>query len=252
VTAKVQIQKYFFKVFWLETMFLLSSQVVEHLLVPLLQPDDLSRLSACCVGLRHLLSSPAIWYRVYMRLWPQCVHPFAFSRNEDLSESPFDQDEDKSFLVDDGCDWRVATCLRYGLTHSGKRKSVLEQLALLKNDDELQFCRHAQDLIEDCMPKIQFEQSTRELGRLMANHQLDFGLVSLRYRNRSDGGISGMCNFSLECAVAVFFPQSAYPLIVDCRECAVSLPRSLQVSQLFLIIDSGAGTTTIRPLEARL
>ncbi len=207
---------------------LLYPQLLEHVLSPWLKPDDLVKVGATCKALRSIVSreNQAFWHRVFLRLWPECTHSFSAcsGRPHDTTESEIDPDEfDPQFLhsSDDVCDWHLATVLRFGLLHRSQRKTIQECLRALsfRNDmDEADLAVHAQSMLEREMNVLNYERGSQKWRDLLARYQCSVGLVALQYRNRSDSSISGVCNFFLISSVALFFPQSAYPLIISMSE----------------------------------
>ena len=170
-------------------MSLLSPHVVEHLLSCWLNPPQLLALRGTCKALFVVLSKQNVWHRLYMRLWPECTHPFAFARVADLEPSEFDEENEMRFIEGDECDWRMAACLRFGLTRAN-RLTAQQVMQSCHERDELAYCMFAQNMSERIVPQVHFEQVAAKWRSRLSVYGCDVGLVALKYSNKKIGRAS--------------------------------------------------------------
>jgi hypothetical protein len=217
-------------------MSIFSPHVVQYLLSRVLTPSELLLLSGTCQTLRRILSDQRFWFRTYLRLWPQCTHPYVDPHPAPaFQQANLDQDVETWTLEmteDDACvDWRMATCLRYGLVERNTKRFRSSLNALLVGNDtdlseDLILAQRLKALVEEQIPVLQFESTVKSTRAKLKSHKIDVGLVALRYRNRSDGGIRLFsfrlcsCFFGLKfcCqAVCAMFISTAQSLFFSLR-----------------------------------
>lgn len=206
----------------LETRFL-EPALVGELLVPFLGPMDVCALSCVSVTLREVLDQPSVWHKMYLLSFPSCSQKLSsYTLMETSSTNVISSLEDFQLFtmgLTDGVsvDWKFATRLRYSVLASQNRdhfvKSEMEAL--------LEECEDVQDLIQEMKlltdRESQFlhaRRSSQDLRQMLGEVGLEAGFLAINYNNLSGRGISGICNFDLTAAIALWFPQSANPLVI--------------------------------------
>ncbi len=208
---------------------LLSSPVIKDLLSPWLLPVDLVRVGATCKTAQAIISLQALWRRVYVRLWPQVSHPYVpapkagpVRKKLGKRERAFaDVDEDITardfgFADSDVVDWRMATCLRFAALRDNNRDGKIRKAVhacLAKSTANDLMLAHALKTVIGCEEQILRAVSCVNVKKQLKELGVDVAVVGVQYRNGSDGGQSGVCNFYVMSSVAIFFPQSALPLV---------------------------------------